>query len=118
MTSPNEFNDMMPHTITVQGSTGTGSRGSNYGGRTATGATRTYRCLLDQGETLERSTGVTEFRKGLTAYVNPIAINTTAPTDILENEIVTVNGKATPVDSIERHWDESGLLFSLVVRFE
>ena len=117
MTSPNIFNDMMPHTIVVAGSATTASRSGNYGGVTP-GTSRTYRCLLDQGETITRETGATEFRAGLVAYVNPIPVNQTTPVNILDTDVVFVNGVKTPVDAVERHWDENGTLFSLVVRFE
>jgi hypothetical protein len=117
MTSSNDFNDMMPHTLSVASGSVSGTRAGDYGGYTP-GSSRTYHCLKNQGETIETSSGGVEFRKGLVAYVNPIPVGGSTPQDILETDQVTIDGVLTPVDAIERHWDETGTLYALVVRFE
>jgi hypothetical protein len=117
MIDPNEFDDLMPHQIAVQASGGT----DDYGKPTAQGPIREYKCLITQAERIERTTEGTSTSAGEAAFCNPIPIGESVAVDILDDDFVTITkpvGKDTrPVSVIERHYDETGDLYALTVRF-
>lgn len=121
MTTANEeFSDLMPHRIEVQGAA---TSYDDYGKPVAGEAPRVYRCLIDDTTTTARTADGTSITVALTAYVAPVPIGGSGPVDIGSDESVRITNpydRAMKVKSIERHWDAEdgkGMLHNLVVRF-
>lgn len=121
MTTANEeFEDLMPHRIEVKGA-GTGS--DDYGQPVNVGASRVYRCLIDDTTTEVRTADGTSVTVALTAYVAPVPIGETEAVDIKESETIRLllpYDQVMEINSVERHYDSDmgvGMLHNIVVRF-
>lgn len=123
MTTANEeFLDLMPHRIEVEGP---GEGYDDYGEPVTGAEKRVYACLVDDSTTTVRTADGTSVTVALTAYVAPVPIGGDGPVDILEGEtikILAVGGlkeDRVQINSVERHFDSEdgvGMLHNIVVR--
>lgn len=118
-TAGHEFDDLMNHRIKVTSRSGI----DDYGQVTYDPATaRTYPCLLNVDENIQRDISGTTVGIALTAYVRAIPVGATTPQLILETDKVEITTPAgvyplRPVASIATHYDETGQPHNQVVRF-
>lgn len=116
-----EFDDLMPHLISVTKSGGN----SVYGKATTSGTPRQYRCLIDDTTTTVRNAGGIEVTVALTAYVNPVPVGSLdgLPVDIKEDETVQIlspRPETRTLVTIQRHYySENGVgtLHNITLRF-
>lgn len=119
MPAADDFADLMPHRlkVTVEGAL------DDYGYPVGLGSELTYMCLVDDTQTTRRNKDGVELMSGLVAYVNAVPIDGTTPVEIKnlgeKIELVTpaLYAGVRPVTSISRHYDETGLLHNMEVRF-
>lgn len=119
-TTADEFNDLMPHVITVKNKL----PADDYGEDTYDEASlRQYRCLVDDSTTTTRTADGESVSVTLTTYVNSVPIGESFAIPIPEDAYVEFtpppNGqpKTRPLKSIESHYWKDGTLHNQVLRF-
>lgn len=119
MSTANEFEDVMPHVVKVT-SKSTKDDFGYEGWDTATA--RSYRCLIDENQSVQRNSEGVNLSMGLVAYVLAIPIDKTEPQDILMTDKVEIvlpkeYSRIRPLTSIARHWWTDGKLDNLELKF-
>lgn len=115
-----EFNDLMPHIITVKNKL----PADDYGEDVYDDASlRQYRCLVDDSTTTTRSVDGDSVSIALTTYVNSVPIGQDDAVAIPEDAYVEFTPpplgqpKTRPLHSIESHYWKDGSLHNQVLRF-
>lgn len=114
-----EWSAMMPHRIQVTSkSTKDDFTYDSWDASTI----RTYMCLIDESDTIQRTAGGVNLNIGLTAYVLAIPVGLLVPYNILASDKVEIllptiyASRLRPIVSISRHFWVDGSLDNLEVR--
>lgn len=114
-----EFLELMPHIIKVTSKSLKDDFSYNaFDLKTV----RTYRCLVDENDNIQKTPDGVTLGIGITAYANAIPIGETEARDILPTDKVEVvlpvqyATRLRPVKSISRHWWIDGTLHNMEVR--
>lgn len=113
-----EFAEMCPHRIRV---TSKAAKDDFTYDSWDAASERTYMCLVDESDTIQRDNSGVTLRVGLTAYALAIPINETEPHDIMATDKVEIlsptnySSRTRPVVSLARHYWVTGELHNITV---
>lgn len=108
MANNGEFDDLMPHRISVAAMTGT----NEYGRKTYASPAATYSCLFDDTKELTRNDQGEFLTVSRVAYINSLGNPLTE-----DDKFVFPDGTSRPVVRIQTHYDEDGTIHSVTVYF-
>lgn len=115
-----EFNDLMPHVITVKNKLPPDDYGEDDYDESSI---RQYHCLVDDSTTTTRSVEGESVAVALTTYVNSVPIGQTSAVPIPKDAYVEFTPpplgqpKTRPLHTVESHYWADGSLHNQVLRF-